>query len=84
MRDQYEIEQVMDAVNHENESKVKDQSERIQSLENQLNAMGQEASNDKGAADILRQWIESGEVVIGANGMPNIIANREDLPEELM
>ena len=33
MRDQYEMEQVMDAVNHENESKVKEQSEQIQNLE---------------------------------------------------
>ena len=84
MRDQYEMEQVMDAVNHENESKVKEQSDRIQNLEQQLNSLSQEASQDKGAADILRQWIDSGEVAIGSNGMPNIIANRQDLPEEPM
>lgn len=74
----------MDAVNNENDSKVKEQSERIENLEQQLNAINQEASQDKGAADILRQWIESGEVAIGANGMPNIIGNREEQPEEQM
>ena len=33
MRDQFEMEQVMDAVNNENDSKVKEQSEQIQNLE---------------------------------------------------
>ena len=84
MRDQFEMEQVMDAVNNENESKVKEQSEQIQNLEQQLNSLSQEASQDKGAADILRQWIDSGEVAIGQNGMPNIIKNMEDLPGESM
>ena len=74
----------MDAVNNENESKVKEQSERTENLEQQLNSLSQEASQDKGAANILRKWIDSGEVAIGQNGMPNIIANREDLPEEPM
>ena len=82
MRDQFEMEQVMDAVNNENENKVKEQSELIENLEQQLNSLSQEASQDKGAADILRQWIDSGEVAIGSNGMPNIIGNREDLPGE--
>ena len=44
MRDQYEMEQVMDVVNQENESKVKEQSDRIQNLEQQLNSLSQEAS----------------------------------------
>ena len=44
----------MDAVNNENDSKVKEQSERIQDLEQQLNSLSQEASEDKGAANILR------------------------------
>ena len=74
----------MDAVNNENDSKVKEQSERISNLEQQLNSLSQEASQDKGAADILRQWIDSGEVAIGENGMPNIIMNREELLEEPM
>ena len=84
MRDQFDVEQVMDAVNQENESKVKEQSEQIQNLEQQLASLSQEASNDKGAANILREWIESGEVAIGDNGMPNIIKNREDLQEDFM
>ena len=74
----------MDAVNKENDSKVKEQSARISNLEQQLNSLSQEASQDKGAADILRQWIDSGEVAIGENGMPNIIMNREELLEEPM
>ena len=84
MREQFEMEQVMDAVNHENESKVKEQSEQIQNLEQQLNALNQEASADKGASNIIRQWIESGEVAIGENGMPNIIRNEESMQEESM
>ena len=84
MRDQYEMEQVMDAVNHENESKVKEQSEQIQNLEQQLNALNQEANADKGASNIIREWIESGEVAIGENGMPNIIRNEESMQEESM
>lgn len=84
MRDQFDVERVMDAVNQENESKVKEQSDQIQNLEQQLASLSQEASNDKGAANILREWIDSGEVAIGDNGMPNIIKNREDLQEDFM
>ena len=46
--------------------------------------MNQEASADKGASNIIRQWIESGEVAIGENGMPNIIRNEESMQEESM
>ena len=69
----------MEAIDHENAKKVEEQTERIQNLEQQLNSMTNEANNDKGAADILRQWIDSGEVAIGDNGMPNIIRNQEDI-----
>ena len=82
MREQFEMEQVMEAVNNENESKVKDYSDKIQNLEQQLNSLNQEASADKGASNIIRQWIESGEVAIGENGMPNIIRNEESMQEE--
>ena len=34
----------MDAVNNENENKVKEQSELIENLEQQLNSLSQEAS----------------------------------------
>ena len=84
MREQFEMEQVMEAVNNENESKVKEQSSQIQNLEQQLNSLNQEASADKGASNIIRQWIESGEVAIGENGMPNIIRNEESMQEESM
>ena len=81
MKDQYELEQFVDVVNKENESKVKDQHDRISALEQQLNNLSQEASQDKGAADIIREWIDSGKVAIGQNGQPNIIQNAEDVPE---
>ena len=84
MRDQFEAEQVMEAIDRENAQKVEEQTERIQNLEQQLNSLASEASNDKGAAAILRQWIDSGEVAIAENGMPNIIRNREELGEEPM
>ena len=74
----------MDAIDRENAQKVDEQTERIQNLEQQLNSLASEASNDKGAAEILRQWIDSGEVAIADNGMPNIIRNREELGEEPM
>lgn len=44
----------MESVNVENESKVKEQADRIEALEQRLNAMATEASEDKGAADLLR------------------------------
>ena len=46
--------------------------------------MDQEASEDKGAANILRDWINTGAVAINENGMPNIIGNREEQQEEPM
>ena len=46
--------------------------------------MDQEASEDKGAANILREWITSGAVAIDASGMPNIIGNRDEQQEEPM
>ena len=84
MQDQYAAEQFMDVVNRENELKVEEQTERIQNLEQQLNAISQEASNDKGAADIIRMWIDSGAVAIGEDGRPNIIGNHEEQQEEPM
>ena len=84
MQDQYAAEQFMDVVNRENEIKVEEQTERIQNLEQQLNTITQEASNDKGAADIIRMWIDSGAVAIGEDGRPNIIGNREEQQEEPM
>ena len=84
MRDQYDAEQVMEAIDRENAQKVEEQTERIQNLEQQLNSIANDASNDKGAADILRQWIDSGQVAIAENGMPNIIRNSEDLVQEPM
>ena len=74
----------MDVVNRENEKKVTEQTERIQNLEQQLNAITVEASQDKGAADILRMWIESGAVAIDKDGQPNIIGNQEEQQEEPM
>ena len=68
----------MESVNIENESKVKEQADRIELLEQRLNAMATEASEDKGAADLLRQWINSGKVAVGNDGVPNIIGNQED------
>ena len=81
MQDQYAAEQFMDVVNRENELKVEEQTERIQNLEQQLNTITQEASNDKGAADIIRMWIDSGAVAIGEDGRPNIIGNLEEQQE---
>lgn len=46
--------------------------------------MNQEASEDKGAADILRQWINQGEVAIDDKGMPNIIGNHNEMSEQPM
>ena len=43
--------------------------------------MSQEASEDKGAANILREWIDKGEVSINGEGMPNIIGNRNEMSE---
>ena len=74
----------MEVVNRENEMKVSEQTERIQNLEQQLNAISVEASNDKGAADILRMWIESGAVALDKEGRPNIIGNQEEQQEEPM
>ena len=74
----------MEVVNRENEMKVTEQTERIQNLEQQLNAISVEASNDKGAADILRMWIESGAVALDKDGRPNIIGNQEEQQEEPM
>ena len=64
--------------------KVEEQSERIQNLEDQLNALSQQASQDKGAAEILRMWIDNGKVAIDGEGRPNIIGNQEDMQEQPM
>ena len=40
--------------------------------------MDQEASEDKGAANILRDWINNGEVAIDDKGLPNIIGNKNE------
>ena len=41
MQEQFEMEQLADVFNNENESKVKEQSELIENLESQLNVISQ-------------------------------------------
>ena len=47
-------------------------------LEKQLADIGNEASQDRGAAELLRGWMDNGDVAVDANGVPNIIGNREN------
>ena len=40
--------------------------------------MNEAAERDKGAANLINEWIEKGFVKPDSNGQPNIVGNAED------
>ena len=57
------------------------QRNEIAHLESKLNELSQAASDDRHAAEFVRNWLAEGKVVLDERGVPNIIGNREDMDE---
>ena len=67
---------------HESKSKLRDQSDHIQSLEQQLTELNQLAEEGKWSTQRIQEWIRDGKVAVDASGVPNIIHNAEDMPDD--
>ena len=67
-----------------NEKKVKEMAEHIQVIERQFEEMEEETKNDKGAANLIREWAEKGAIKFDDNGVPNIIGNASEMGMEEM
>ena len=65
----------------QSKSQIRDQSDHIQALEQQLSELNQMAENGKSATQLINQWIDEGKVAVDENNVPNIIHNEEDLSE---
>ena len=65
----------------QSKSQIRDQSDHIQALEQQLSELNQMAENGKSATQLINQWIDEGKVAVDENNIPNIIRNAEDLSE---
>ena len=65
----------------QSKSQIRDQSDHIQALEQQLSELNQMAENGKSATQLINQWIDEGKVAVDENNVPNIIHNAEDLSE---
>ena len=78
MKDQLEMEELSQVIDHEREDKIKQ-------LEDQLSLAEENASNNKNAADILTDLLNKGEVKQAEDGSiavvhgPNVIGNKADL-----
>ena len=62
MQAQLGYDEIIQADLQESASKVRDQSEKIQMLERQLEEIGQEASQENDATNLIKDWIEKGDV----------------------
>ena len=80
MKDQMEVEELSNVLEHEREDKIKQ-------LEEQLSQAEENALNNKTAADILTKMLEKGEVKLEDDGSvtvmhgPNYISNEHELPQ---
>ena len=78
MKDQLEMEELSQVIEHEREDKIKQ-------LVQQLSQAEENATNNKNAADILNDLIHKGEVKLEEDGSitvihgPNIIGNKGDV-----
>ena len=78
MKDQLEVEELSQVIEHEREDQIKQ-------LEQRLSQAEENATSNKNAADILTDLINKGEVKQEADGSitvmhgPNIIGNKGDV-----
>ena len=78
MKDQLEVEELSQVLEHEREDKIKQ-------LMQQLSQAEENATNNKNAADILTDLLNKGEVQQEADGSitglhgPNVIGNKGDV-----
>ena len=78
MKEQLEIEELSQVVEHEREDKIKE-------LQQQLEAAEKEASNNENAKNILHNMLAKGEVRQEEDGSitvlhgPNVIGNKTDV-----
>ena len=79
MAKQLDVEKARDMDMDVNEKKVKEMAEHIQVIERQFEEMEEETKNDKGAANLIREWAEKGAVEFDGNGVPNIIGNAGEM-----
>ena len=79
MAKQLDAEKARDMDMDVNEKKVKEMAEHIQVIERQFEEMEEETKNDKGAANLIREWAEKGAVEFDGNGVPNIIGNAGEM-----
>lgn len=63
----------------EKDAQVDQQSQQIQRLEQQVEQLSQEDSDDKGAAKLLRQMVERGELELSSDGTVTIVRNHMDV-----
>ena len=50
-------------------------------LEGQLHEVVEEVGQDKGAADLMRKWMQEGKIEVNEHNEPNIIGNRNEMSE---
>ena len=67
---------------HESKSKLRDQSDHIQSLEQQLTELNQLAEEGKWSTQRIQEWIRDGKVAVDESGVPNIIHNASEMPND--
>ena len=53
-------------------------------LEKQLEEIGSQVDQDRGAAELIRTWVDKGDVAVDEHGVPNVIGNRDDVSEQSM
>ena len=76
------MEQLAEVEQMENNSKVDEQSQKIQMLEMQLQQMETNHKNGEQAIDILNRLHKEGKLAVQGNGDVNVIGNAHEQQEE--
>ena len=66
------------------DSKIRDQYDHIQALEQQLREMEEVANQGKNSTQLIQHWIDTGKVEVDDNHVPNIVGNADDQNEMSM
>ena len=84
MREQYEMEQLVEVDKQDKEVQLAQQTDHIQTLEQQLQQMSQHQEQEQSAAQILDELVNKGVVTrnedgtIQVNGSANVIGNAHE------
>ena len=82
MREQHDMEQLVEVEQMENNSRIEQQSQRIQDLEQHIQQMQESHNAGEAAVNIVNGLQAKGVISFNENGQVNVIGNAHEQPNE--